>query len=126
MSHNNYLSVVAVAGLVSWLAWTVVIGKLDPFESKGLALGLFFLTLFIALTCTFSIVGFYLRLWLNHNEFFYQHIHLALRQGFLLAVIVNGCLTFQILRVLTWWSGVLLILTVTFVEMYFVAKDPEL
>lgn len=126
MSHTKYLSIVAVAGIVSWVAWVVVISKLDPFESKGLALGMFYLSLLIALTCTFTILGFYLRLWLNNNEFFYQHIHLALRQGILLSIIVLGCLTFQILRVLTWWSGALLILTVTFVEMYFVAKDPEI
>lgn len=123
MTHHRYLSIIASAGVVSWLAWIVVINKLDPFESTGLALGLFYLSLLFALTCTFTVVGFYFRVWLNKNEIYYNHINIALRQGFLLTVIAMGCLTFQLLGVLTWWSGLLFIACVTMVEFYFMAKQ---
>lgn len=109
--------------MVSWIAWVVVINKLDPFESTGLALALFYISLFFALTCTFTVTGFYFRVWLNKNEIYYQHIHTAFRQGVLLTVIALGCLTFQIMGVLTWWSGLLLIATVTLFEFYFMAKE---
>ncbi len=123
MTHNKYLAVIGTAGLVSWIAWVVVINKLDPFESPGLALALFYISLFFALACTFTVLGFYFRLWLNKNEIYYQHIHTAFRQGVLLTVIALGCLTFQIMGVLTWWSGLLLIATITLFEFYFMARE---
>jgi Na+/melibiose symporter-like transporter len=123
MTHHRYLSIIASAGAVSWIAWIMVINKLDPFESTGLALGLFYISLLFALTCTFSVVGFYFRVWLNKNEIYYSHINIAFRQGFLLTLIALGCLTFQLLGVLTWWSGLLFIACVTMVEFYFMAKQ---
>ncbi len=123
MSHHRYLAIIGTAGVVSWLAWILVINKLDPFESTGLALGLFYLSLFFALTCTFTVIGFYFRVWLNKNEIYYNHINIALRQGFLLTLIALGCLTFQLLGVLTWWSGLLFIASVTMVEFYFMARE---
>jgi hypothetical protein len=123
MTHNKYLTIIGTAGVFSWLAWIVVINKLDPFESTGLALGLFYLSLFFALVCTFTVIGFYFRLWLNRNEIYYNHINIAMRQGFLLTLIALGCLTFQLLGVLTWWSGILFIATVTMVEFYFMARE---
>lgn len=124
MTHHKYLSVIGVAGIVSWIAWVVVINKLDPLQSPGLALGLFSLSLFFALTCTFTVLGFYFRMWLNKNEVFYNHIHIAFRQGLLLTVISLGCLMFLLLDVLTWWSGLLLIGVVTLVEFYFAVREP--
>lgn len=118
------MGIIGVAGIVSWIAWVVVINKLDPFESIGLALGLFYMSLFFALTCTFTVLGFYFRIWLNKNEIYYHHIHVAFRQGVLLTIIALGCLTFQMLGVLTWWSGLLMIAAVTLVEFYFMAREP--
>ena len=124
MTHHKYLAIIGVAGIVSWLAWIVVINKLDPQQSMGLALALFYLSLLLALTCTFTVIGFYFRIWLNKNEVYYNHIYIAFRQGLLLTVITIGCLTFQLLQVLTWWTGLLLIAIVTMVEFYFSAKEP--
>jgi len=123
MTHNKYLAIIGIAGAFSWLAWFVVINKLDPFESTGLALGLFYLSLFFALISTFTVIGFYLRVWLNRNEIYYNHINVALRQGFLLTLIALGCLTLQLLGALTWWSGLLFIATVTMIEFYFMARE---
>lgn len=123
MSHHRYLAFIATAGVLSWIAWIVVLLKLNPFESTALALGLFFLSLFLALMSTFTVVGFYFRVWLNKNEIYYDHINIAFRQGLLLTVIAIGCLAFQLMRVLTWWSGLLFIAAVTLIEFYFMAKE---
>ena len=123
MTHKKYLMIIGTASIVSWLAFYLVIDKLDPFASTGLALALFFVSLFFALMTTFSIFGFYIRVWLNRNEIYYDHINVSLRQGILLTLIALGCLLFQLLNVLTWWSGLLLIASVTMIEFYLVAKD---
>ena len=124
MSHHKYLAIIGAAGVLSWIAWVVVLYKLVPQQSTGLALALFYLSMFFALTCTFTVIGFYFRVWLNKNEVFYNHIYIAFRQGLLLTVICLGCLTFLLLKVLTWWSGLLLIAVVTTIEFYFTAKEP--
>lgn len=123
MSHHRYLAIIGVAGILSWIAWVVVINKLNPFESTGLSLGLFYVSLFFALTCTFTVIGFYFRVWMNKNEIYYNHINIALRQGVLLTMIALGCLTFQLLGVLTWWSGLLFIGAITMVEFYSMSRQ---
>jgi len=123
MTHNKYLLYVGIAGIISWAAWFIVLNKLDPFESTMLALSLFFISLFFALSCTFTIIGFYFRLWLNKNEVYSNHIAIAFRQGIELTIIALGSILFLILKVLNWWSGLLLILCVSLVELYFVARE---
>lgn len=123
MSHHKYIAIIGGAGLVSWIAWIVVINKLNPIETMGLSLALFYISLFVALTCTFTVIGFYFRVWLNKNEVYYNHIHTAFRQGVLLTAIAVGSLTFQLLGVLNWWTGLLLIGVVTMVEFYFAAYE---
>ena len=125
MSHHRYLIIIGFAAVVSWIAWILVLNKLDPMESTGLALGLFYVSLFFALTCTFTVLGFYFRLWFNKNEVYYSHINVSLRQAILLSLIALGCLTFQLLGILTWWSGLLYIGTVTLIEFYFLAKQQQ-
>jgi len=117
--HNRYLAYIGFAGFVSWVAVFVVMAKLSPDESRALALLLFFISLFFALTATFTIIGYYFRLWLQRNEIFYNHLNVSLRQGILLSIIAVGCLSLQILRVLNWWLGLLLIAAVTLLEFYF-------
>lgn len=123
MTHSRYISIIGFAGLLAWIGWIVVITKLSPFESMGLSLTFFFLTFFIALSSTFTVLGFYFRVWLFKNEIFYKHINVALRQGIFLSLIAVFCLVFQMLKVLNWWSGLLLIAIAVLLEFYFSARD---
>ncbi len=104
---------------MAWLGWAITLYKLNPFESTGMALGFFFVTFFIALMCTFTVLGFYLRVWIYKNEIYYSHISISLRQGILLSLIVIISLAFQLLGVLNWFSGLLLIAAVLLIESFF-------
>lgn len=126
MSYHKYIAIIGVSALLAWLGWILVITKLSPYESMSIALIFFFLTFFIALSGTFTVVGFYFRLWLFKNEIFYKHINVSLRQGVFLSLIAIFCLVFQMMRVLTWWSGLLLIVIAILLEFYFSARDSEL
>lgn len=126
MTHHRYISIIALAGLFAWVAWIVVINKLSPMETMGLSLAFFYVTLFIALSCTFTVIGFYFRVWLFKNEIFYKHINIALRQGVFLGLIAVFALVFQMMRVLTWWSGFLLVIVFVLLEFYFSSKDSEM
>lgn len=126
MTHGRYIAIIGGSGLLAWLGWLLVVTKFSPYESLGLSLAFFFITLFIALGSTFAVVGFYFRVWLFSNEIFYKHINVALRQGIFLSLIAVFCLVFQMMKVLSWWSGSLLLISAVLLEFYFSAKDSEL
>jgi len=125
MTHHRYISIIAFSGGLMWVAWILIVLKLNPYESAGTALLLFFLTLMIALSCTFTVFGFYFRVWLFRNEIFYKHINIALRQGIFLSLIAVFCLVFQRMKVFSWWSGFLIVAVFVLLEFYFSSRDTE-
>lgn len=125
MSHNKYIAIIAGSGLLAWTGWLLVLFKLSPYQTLGLSLSFFYVTMFIALSATFAVLGFYFRVWLFKNEIFYRHINVALRQGIFLSLITVFCLIFQMMKVLSWWSGLLLVVIAVLLEFYFSAKDAE-
>ena len=48
------------------------------------------------------------------------------QKGVFLGLIAVFCLVFQMLRVLTWWSGLLLIVIAVLLEFYFSSKEAQL
>ena len=125
MTHHKYIGIITSAGIISWIAWALVITKMSPYESMGPSLTFFFVTLFIALTTTLTALGFYFRLWFFKNEIFYKHINVSLRQGVFLSLVAVFSLVFQMIKVLTWWSGILLVSAAVLLEFYFSSKDSE-
>ena len=51
------------------------------------------------------------------------NIGLSFRQGFLLAVLALGVLILQGMRLLVWWDGLLLVVGIFLVELYFLSKE---
>jgi hypothetical protein len=123
MTQKHYLIIIGISGLISWAAFAIVMMKLNPYESTFLALTLFFLSLLIALSCVFTLIGYFFRIWLNKNEIYSSHIGISFRQGLELSLIACGCILFLILGVLNWWSGMLLILAIMVLEFYFAARQ---
>ncbi|KKU79251.1 MAG: hypothetical protein UY05_C0035G0002 [Candidatus Peregrinibacteria bacterium GW2011_GWA2_47_7] len=133
MSYKKYLSIVTGAAVIGWTSWILVITKLDPCTAPGeitichsisaLSIALFFLSAFFALTATFTLMGFGLRLWLHHNEIYLDHFTVSLRQGLLLTFCAMGAMLFLLLKTLTWWSGLLLIAIILLIELYFARPE---
>jgi hypothetical protein len=123
MTYSIYLFGIFIATLFGWASFIVVLNKLSPITSTAIALIFFYSSLFFALTTSFALVGYYIRMWLNRNEVYFSHINISLRQGALLAVVVCLSLGFQSMRVLTWWDAMLLLILALFVELYFMGKD---
>lgn len=123
MTYFIYLFSIFLAALFGWASWIIVIFKLSPFESPALAISFFYLSLFAALTATFTLIGYFIRRWFYHNEIYFHFITTALRQGVLLSGMTCMALVFQRMRVLTWWDGLLLVTLVLFIEFYFMTKE---
>lgn len=123
MIHGSYLLSVVIATVLGWSSWAVVINKLSPFSSTPIALSLFYTSIILALTGTFTLINYYIRISLNKGEIYNVQFNTSLRQGFLLAAMVALALAFQRLKVLTWWDGLLLLAIVLLIEFYFMARE---
>lgn len=129
MSYKRYLYWIGSVGVAGWISVILVISKLDPCVGPGTfsicksastsSVLLFFLSSFFALTATFSLMGFGIRLWLHRYEIYLDHLNISLRQGILLTLCALGCLGLLLLGALTWWSGFLLICIIILFELYF-------
>ncbi len=120
---TKYILTTSTASVLSLAAVLLVVIKLDPFSTPGLALTLFYLSLFLTLTGIFTIFGFYTRKYLIHGDVSYNYINVSVRQAILLSICTIGFLIFQMLGVLTWWDGTLLIGIILLLEFYFSSQQ---
>lgn len=123
LAHNRILSVIIFASVLSWLAWGIVIMNLDPYNSTGLALSLFYLSLTLALIGSFTVILFFLKKWKAKNEVYVKHIMISLRQGILLGVTTIICLSLLMFGLLRIWNGLLIVIIITLIEFYLSGKD---
>lgn len=123
MSVGHYILGIFITAILGWASWLVVVFNISPFISHQIALTLFYASLFVALTTTFTLLIYYLRTSLIKNHLYFAHLNVSLRQGSLLALMVNIGLVFQRLRVLTWWDALLLLIIVMLIEFYFTGRE---
>ena len=121
--HYRVLAFIGMGTFVAWAGWLAVVSKLDPWSSPTLALPLFFVTLFMALTGTFAIVLFLIKRWKTQDQVYMKHITLSLRQGLLLSLCTCFCLGLLMIGLLRIWNGLLLVTLMTLVEFYLSAKE---
>ncbi len=114
---------IGVATLIAWSAWTLVLFKLDPYNSPDLALPLFFLTTFVALSGSFSMILFALKRWRLQDDIYVRHTFVSLRQGLLLSLCTFSCLGLLMVGYLRIWNGLLLVLLMMLIEFYFSQND---
>lgn len=122
MTYSSYLAVIFFSSVVSWLSFYMVIERLDPFVNPVTAFVSISVTMFLALTGTFTILGFYLRLFWLKNSLYFYNINVSFRQGVLLAFAVCIMLGFQAFRILNWWDGMIIVLVVAIIEFSFLSK----
>lgn len=122
MVHQSHIISVAVAGLASWGSWVMVLLQVSPFRQKSLALPVFYISLFIALAATFSLVFYGLRRWVSQKEIHNSHLNISLRQGVLISTMLVIGLGFQRLKILTWWDALLLLAIILMIEFYFMSR----
>ncbi len=122
LKHPYFLGIV-IATALAWVSWGLVLGKMSPFTSGTLAMAFFYASLLIAITGTFALLLFALRRGMGKGEETILSFGAPLREGLLLALMIETALVFQRLRVLTWWDALLLLVIVLLLEFYFLAQD---
>jgi len=122
MSLKQYLTLMSIAFILCWLSFFMVIFFINPQEAGFLGFFLFYLSLFLALTDTFALAGFFLRIWLLDRPIFTQVI-VSFRQAIWFSLFVVFCLILQSKRLLNLWVIILSILFLSFIESLFKQRN---
>lgn len=123
MLFNRYVLALLITSVVSISSLYLVLTRLDPFADETIALPLFFISLFFSLSAVLSLLGYGLRILFYRDELFLNHFNVSLRQGLILGVCISALMGFQLMRTLSWWNGLLVLLISFLLEIYFVAKE---
>lgn len=117
MTFRGYLIVMTLASVAAWAAWIVVLVSIDPTRTGPSGFAFFYLTLALALVGTLSIAGAGARVWLKREELASRHVTRAFRQGLLFTLLILGTLLMLPSGFMRWWSGILLVLSISLIEL---------
>lgn len=110
------------ATLLSWVAWLVVLFYINPDDSGMVGYSLFYISLLVALVGTFSLVGFFGRVWFSREQVIFRHLGVSTRQSVWFSVLLVGSLLLQGTGYLKWWSLLFFIMLLTLLEFFFISR----
>jgi len=122
MSLKKYLIFMSLLTLFCWLAWLIVLYFINPQEAGIVGFLLFYCSLFVALVGTFSLLGFFLRVWFSRQEVIFKHLGISTRQSLWFSLLMVGVLIMQGAGYMRWWSVGLLVLLLIVLEFFFLSK----
>jgi hypothetical protein len=130
MNLRQYLSIMACATVLGWVAWLFVIINVDPFQENTLGFFFFYVSLFFSLIGTISLFSFLItQIFPKPMVPMYRLVQKSFRIGLLLSGILIVLLFLQGKEILTKWNSILLLFigvttTCFFLSTkYFVSKD---
>lgn len=108
-----------LATILAWLGFFIIINNLDPTQASFTVFLLFYLILFLGLLGLFSLLGFWFRiLWQRRRGVPRLMVAESFRQALILAIILIVALWLQAVRVLNWWTIILLVILGTAIEFF--------
>jgi predicted MFS family arabinose efflux permease len=126
MSLKRYLIIMSLSTLLLWLAWGLVIIFIDPVTGGIMGVSLFYISLFLALTGSFSVIGFFVRSrFAKKEEVLFNQVGVSLRHAILFSVLITGSLLLQSNRLLTWWNALIFIVILIVIESLFMMRSNE-
>lgn len=100
----------------------LIVTNVNPYDSPVWLVMLFYLTFFLFWLTLFGIFGFYLKVRASNREVIFGHILPTLRQSILISLTFCGLLFLFQIKVLNWWIGILFILAMIMIDLFFRKK----
>lgn len=117
MTLRQYLFLMSFGTGLCWLAWFFIILNIDPKQAGFFGFSFFYLSLFISLLGTFSILGFWIRKKiLRNDDIVFRHVKRTFRQGFFLSCGIIILLLLQQTNILTWWLILMVVVIMIVLE----------
>ncbi|MBU0597604.1 hypothetical protein KKF61_01250 [Patescibacteria group bacterium] len=122
MSLKQYLIIVSSATIICWLAWLVVLFYINPNEAGFVGFFLFYCSLIFALVGSFSLIGFFGRVWFAKEKVIFRHLGISTRQALWFSVLLTGVLMLKGANFLRWWTVLLIIILLVLLEFFFLSR----
>lgn len=122
MKLQTYLFLIFVITLIALGTWFLILFNINPHNTDLISISAFFASLLLWLSGISTLILFYLRIKLSNKEIIFVHLPLSLRQGFLFSLAIVLVILLLSLSVLTWWSGILLMISIFLLELFFMRK----
>ncbi len=117
MTAKNYSLIMGTSTIIAWVGFFTIIFNFDPQEANWIIFTLFYLALFLAVTGTLSIIGFFARVSLLRKRSILRYLVAeSFRQATIVAAALVVTMVLQSVRILTWWNMALLILAAAALE----------
>ena len=118
MTLRWYLIIMALATVLCWSAFGYIIRTVNPEITNWLGFLLFYLSLFLALIGTMSIIGFIIRFISLKHELAKYSVVVAFRQSFLFAFFIIMVLFLLSHKLFTWLNLIFLIVALSALEFF--------
>ncbi len=118
MTLRQYLILMGVGTAIAWGCFWLVLNYLNPETAGAVGFTLFYLSLFLGLTGTITLLGFTWRYFQHRDEVLFRHVTASFRQATFLALTVVVGLFLQSQGQLSWWNLILLVVGVTCLELF--------
>ena len=93
------------------MAWFFVVNNIDPMQAGVVGFLFFYISLFLSLTGTVSVIGFLIRKRMIKLETaIFHHVKHTFRQAILIAFVIILALFLLQVKLLTWWNSVILLI----------------
>lgn len=123
---NTFLLLVGVAGSGSWFAFMTVLFYIDPEASGRIGVAAFYISLFLALLATFTLVGLggriVLKKYQRQSTVLFRVLLPAIRQSVWLSAIVVVSFILLAAHVFTVWSMAILLIGFTILEAFYLSR----
>lgn len=123
MTLRAYLIIMTLATLTCWGIFGVILYTVDPFVTNWVGFLLFYVSLFLSVMGTASIVGFLVRFAFLKYELAFRSVKAAFRQSFLFGFLIVATMFLTSRDLLTWTNLLLLVVGLSLVEYFLISYD---
>lgn len=121
MTLKGYLLVMSVLTAICWGIFIFVASLVDPLSTNFIGFGLFYFSLFLALTGTGALIGFLARIISRKKELTFNLVKLAFRQSFLFSLFIISLLILKAYHLFNWLNLALLLIIFTILELFLIS-----
>ncbi|MEI7497795.1 MAG: hypothetical protein WCK11_00745 [Candidatus Falkowbacteria bacterium] len=121
MTLRTYLITMFLATIICWAGWGYVVVAIDPIQSGLYGLGLFYLALFLAVSGTGAIFGFFVRFIALKQALVFHSVSDAFRQSFFFGFLVVAVLFLLSRQLFSWINIAFLVVGLSLLEYFLVS-----
>jgi len=125
MTLKNYLIFMGTTTAFLWGIFLFVINLINPETTNLLGFVLFYLSLFLALSGTTALIGFFVRFKIMRKDLAVRAVKTAFRQSFLFSFLVAAILFLLSQKLFSWFNLILLVVILSIIEFLLISSKQK-